>query len=92
VRRLREAFPLCNERNLLTHGIWWGLDPEAGVVNVRAAKVRPKEDPHRDFTADTIQRIATTFDDLEADLYKLQAAIEARLPPEPLPPELLDRE
>jgi hypothetical protein len=91
VRRLREAFPLCNERNLLAHGIWWGLDPEAGVVNVRAAKVRPKEDPHRDFTADTIQRIATTFDDLEADLYKLQAAIEARLPPEPLPPELLDR-
>ena len=48
--------------------------------------------PARDFTADTIQRIATTFDDLEADLYKLQAAIEARLPPEPLPPELLDRE
>jgi hypothetical protein len=92
VLQLREAFPLCKDRNLLAHGIWWRLDPEAGIVNVRAAKLRPKEDPHRDFTVDEIQRIATTFDDLEAELYKLQAAIEARLPPEPLPPELLDPE
>jgi hypothetical protein len=55
---------------------------------VRAAKVRSREDPHRDFTAEGIQRIATAFDDLEIELYKLQAAIKARLPPEPLPPEL----
>jgi hypothetical protein len=84
VHHLREAFPLCNDRNLLAHGVWWRIDSEAGIVNVRAAKVRPNEEPHRDFTVDAIQRIATTFDDLEVELYKLQVGIEEHLPREPL--------
>jgi len=87
VRCLDEAFPLCNERNLLAHGIWWLFNAEAGQITVRAATLRPGEEPHRDFTVDEIQKIAVAFGDLEADLYKLQAAIEARLAPELLQKE-----
>jgi hypothetical protein len=81
VRCLGDAFPLCNERNLLAHGIWWLFDAEAGRITVRAATLQSGEEPHRDFTVDEIQKIARGFGDLEAELYKLQAAIEARSAP-----------
>lgn len=85
VRYLSEAFPLCNERNWLAHGIWWLFDAKAGVVSVRAQKLRPGEEANRDFTARCIQGIASAFSDIEAEIYKLQRAIKARLPREPLP-------
>jgi hypothetical protein len=89
---LDEAFGLCNERNWLAHGVWWRIDTDAGLIDVRAVRAREQEPLRREFTVEQVQQIAESFKDVEAELFKLQAAIEARLPQEPLPPELQDGE
>jgi hypothetical protein len=60
------------------------------VIDVHAVRVQPGELLNREFTVGQIERIATAFADVEVELWKLQNAIEDRLPPEPLPPELSD--
>jgi hypothetical protein len=85
-----EAFLLCGDRNWLAHGLWWRFDANTGVIDVHAVRVRPGELLNREFTVEQIERIATAFADVEVELWKLQKAIEDRLPPEPLPPELSD--
>ena len=89
VRCFEEAFPLCSERNWLAHGVWWRFDANVGLVDVHAVRIRPDEPLSREFTAEQIQRVAECFIDVEVELWKLQRAIEARLPHEPLPRELL---
>jgi hypothetical protein len=86
VRCLDEAFPLCKDRNWLTHGVWWRFD--ANMIDVHAVRIRDDEPLSREFTAEQIEQLAESFKDVEVELWKLQSAIEARLPPEPLPPEL----
>jgi hypothetical protein len=83
VRLLVDAYPLCNDRNWLAHGIWWAVDETAGVITVRAAMEYPDEPLHRDFTFEEIDRISSKLRDLEAELSKLQSTIEGRLPPDP---------
>jgi hypothetical protein len=82
VKCLPDAIKPCHDRNLLTHGVWWAFDVDAGLIIVRADTVRDGEEQHRDFTIDAIQQIAVRFYDLEAELYNLQRTIEARLPRE----------
>jgi hypothetical protein len=86
VRCLDEAFPLCKDRNWLTHGVWWRFD--ANMIDVHAVRIRDDEPLSREFTAEQIEQLAESFKDVEVELWKLQSAIEARLPPEPLPPDL----
>ena len=89
VRRLWDAFVLCNERNWLAHGVWWRIDTNVGLIDVHTVRVPKKNEgpPSRKFTVEQIQQIAESFKDVEAELWKLQRAIEARLPQEPLPPD-----
>jgi hypothetical protein len=88
VRCLDKAFRLCKDRNWLAHGVWWRFDTNVGVLDVHAVRIRDDEPPSREFTVEQIRQIAESFIDVEVELYKLQAAIEARLPQEPLPPEV----
>ena len=92
VRCFDEAFPLCNDRNWLAHGVWWRFDANVGLIDVHAVRLRSDEPLSREFTAEQIQRVADSFADLEVKLWQLQRAIEARLPYEPLPSELSDPE
>lgn len=85
VRCLDEAFHLCNDRNWLAHGVWWRLD--GNVIDVHAVRSRSDEPVNREFTAEQIQQVANSFLDIQAELWKLQRAINERLPPELLPPE-----
>jgi hypothetical protein len=85
VRCLDEAFALCKDRNWLAHGVWWRFDTNAGVVDVHTVRIRDDEPPSREFTVEQIQRLAESFKDIETALWKLQSAIEDRLPREPLP-------
>jgi hypothetical protein len=80
---LTAAFPLCNGRNWLAHGIWWKFDEEAGRITVHGDKVPLDEEEERQFTVGEIHRIAADFKNLEAELYGLQRAIDRRLPPDP---------
>jgi hypothetical protein len=77
---LRQAIPLCDERNLLAHGTWWRFDMDAGVITVRAATFRQGEERHRDFAVGEIEQLADAIDDLEVALWKLQRRIEGRFP------------
>ena len=79
VRLLNDAYPLCSDRNWLAHGNWWAMDTTAGVITVRAATEYPDEPLHRNFTIEEIDRTSSNLRDLEAELYKLQSAIEGRL-------------
>jgi hypothetical protein len=76
---LDEAFRLCNERNWLAHGIWWRIDTVAGIIDVHAVRPRKEGPLSREFTVNHIQQIAESFKDVEAELWKLQRAIQARL-------------
>jgi len=78
VRLLSEAFPLCNERNLLAHGIWWALDSAGSFVTVRPGTAYENKSVHRDFYVSEIENVAFELGNLEAELYKLQASIEVR--------------
>jgi hypothetical protein len=77
---LTVAFPLCNARNWLAHGIWWRFDENAARITVHGDKVASDEDEDRDFTVEEIDRITFDLKNLEAELYKLQHAIEERSP------------
>src|SRR5262249_13625975 len=66
------------DRNLLTHGIWWQFDVKEASVIVRSGNVRPDHNQHQTFTVERIKKLAMGFNELEADLYRLQRAIEAR--------------
>jgi hypothetical protein len=77
---LARSIVLCDRRNLLAHGTWWELNVEASSITVRSGTVRPGEEQHQRFTVGEIQQVADTFLDLEAQLYKIQRAIEARDP------------
>src|SRR5262249_42202997 len=86
VRCFDEAFPLCNDRNWLAHGVWWRFDANFDLLDVHTVRVRCNEPPPGEFTVEQIQRIADAFADVEVELWKLQRAIEDRLPPDCWPP------
>jgi hypothetical protein len=73
---LMSSIPFCRDRNLLAHGSWWEFNDDA--ITVRSGVEWPEQDQHRTFTVAKIQDTATSFDDLEVELWKLQRAIEAR--------------
>jgi hypothetical protein len=75
---LQRSITLCDHRNLLAHGTWWELDIEAVSITVRSGTARPREEQHRRFTVDEIQRVADALSDLEVELYKIQRAIQGR--------------
>jgi hypothetical protein len=75
---LTEAFPLCNDRNLLAHGDWWRFDPTTGKITVRGDRERDGEERHICFSAETLIKIADRLEDLEAELWKVKRAIERR--------------
>lgn len=75
---VRRADQLSRDRNLLTHGIWWQFDVKEASVIVRSGNVRPDHNQHQTFTVERIKKLAMGFNELEADLYRLQRAIEAR--------------
>jgi len=75
---VRQANQLSRDRNLLAHGIWWQFDAARFSVTVRSGKVRLDQNPHQMFTVERIEKLAKGFGELEADLYRLQRAIEAR--------------
>ena len=81
VRCFDEAFPLCNDRNWLAHGVWWRFDASGGLIDVHAVRIRAEEPLSREFTVEQIERVADSFTDIEIELWRLQQAIEARLPP-----------
>jgi len=74
VNCLSRSITLCHDRNLLAHGHWWELT-QAGIT-VRSDRDRADQERFKTFTADEIERIASTLDDLESELYKRQRAIE----------------
>jgi hypothetical protein len=77
-RVLADAFPLCNDRNLLAHGDWWRFDPTTGQVTVMGDRERNGEEQRTYFSAETLTEIAERFDDLEVELWHVKRAIERR--------------
>ncbi len=73
---LKRAKPLFRDRNRLAHGTWWEFSADA--ITVRSGIDWPSEEQHRTFTASGIQQIATSLDDLEIELWRLQNAISER--------------
>lgn len=78
VAYLRKAIAPSDVRNMLAHGHWWAFDVDARSITVRATTVRPNEELHMDFTEEEIARTAGLFEDLEAELFRLQRQIERR--------------
>jgi hypothetical protein len=77
---LRRAIPLCDDRNHLAHGQWWAFDRSAGTITVRGGRHFWNKDQHKKYSADDIEFVASTLNDIEVGLYKHQAAIEAQFP------------
>jgi hypothetical protein len=75
---LKRSIPFCRDRNLLAHGSWWEFNVD--TITVRSGTEWPEQDQHRPFTVSEIKGIATSLDDLEVELWKLQRAIQARAP------------
>ena len=75
---LKRSISLCRDRNLLAHGSWWEFNVETDTITVRSGVEWPEQDQHRTFTVAEIQDAATSLDDLEVELWKLQRAIDAR--------------
>jgi hypothetical protein len=73
---LKRSISFCRDRNLLAHELWWEFNVD--TITVQSWVEWPKQDQHRTFTVAEIQDTATSFDDLEVELWKLQRAIEAR--------------
>jgi hypothetical protein len=73
---LKRAKPLFRDRNRLAHGTWWEFS--AGAITVRSGIDWPSEEQHRTFTAFEIQQTATSLDDLEVELWRLQKTIRER--------------
>jgi hypothetical protein len=59
-----------DDRNILAHGIWWCFNRETSALTVRSGTIWKG--------VGDINRVADTFDDLEADLYKIRRQIEKR--------------
>jgi hypothetical protein len=78
--RLQLAIEPSEFRNWLAHGEWWLFAPETKSMTVCAGTAwEPNGSPeHLDVTAADIDRAATVFDDLEAELWKCQSEIEER--------------
>jgi hypothetical protein len=55
---------------------WWCFDPENWVLTVRRGRIQKGEPMHVEWTADEIDQLARTFDDLEAELFKLRREFE----------------
>jgi len=68
------------------HGVWWRFDANFDLLDVHTVRVRCKEPRSREFMVEQIQRIADAFSDIDVNLWKLQRAIEDRLPPDCWPP------
>jgi hypothetical protein len=77
-RVLTDAFPLCNDRNLLAHGDWWHFDTKTSEITVQGDRPRAGEEQHREFSAETLTQIAERLDDLEVELWRVKRAIEQR--------------
>jgi hypothetical protein len=77
---LRRAIPLCDVRNHLAHGQWWAFDRAAGTIMVRGGRHFWNKDQHKKYSADGIEFIASTLNDIEVELYKHQATITAQFP------------
>jgi hypothetical protein len=75
-RVLSDAFPLCNDRNLLAHGDWWQFDPTSEEVTVMGD--REREGQRTSFSAETLADIAERLDTLEVELWRVKRAIERR--------------
>jgi hypothetical protein len=73
---LTKAIKPTDDRNLLAHGDWWRFNPENSVLTVRRGKSQKDEPMDVYWTADEINQVAGTFDDLEADLFKLRRKFE----------------
>jgi hypothetical protein len=73
---LKRAKPLFRDRNRLAHGTWWEFSADA--ITVRSGIEWPSKEQHQTFTAPEIQLIATSLDDLEVELWRLQKAISDR--------------
>jgi hypothetical protein len=78
-RCLEKAFDLGKERNWFVHGVWWRIDPAAGIIDVHTVRVREEEPLSRTFTVKRIDQIAESFKDVEVELWKLQRAVRDRL-------------
>jgi hypothetical protein len=78
VQCLKRSISFCRDRNLLAHGSWWEFDLNANTITVRSGIARSGQDQHRVLTLADIGRAATSLDELEVELYKLQSTIEAR--------------
>jgi hypothetical protein len=63
-------------RNLLAHGRWWRFQNDTKVLTVRSAIIRKGKPAHSDWTVADIDGVAETFDDLEAELFKLRCELE----------------
>jgi hypothetical protein len=76
---LKQAIPLCDDRNRLAHGTWWQFIPEENKVTVAAGSARKGEDPHTEYSATDIDRLADKFKDIEAELYKVSFCLDERI-------------
>jgi hypothetical protein len=75
---LEEACDPADRRNRLAHGRWWAFDLGTATIHVRGGIQRKNEDQFSEYSEDSISAIASTFEALEAGLYKLRSAIEKR--------------
>jgi hypothetical protein len=75
---LCEAIDPCEQRNLLTHGVWWHFDPRTSSITVRRGRRADCETPpeHRDYTAADIKALADQFENIRCELFKLRRQIE----------------
>jgi hypothetical protein len=78
VQCFKEAIRPCDQRNWLTHGVWWRIDPDAGLIHVHAVLARRKQPKSCQFALAKIQQLAESFKNLEAALWQLQNKIERR--------------
>jgi hypothetical protein len=81
VESLKRSISFCQTRNLLAHGSWWEFK-DASTIKVRSGIARKGQSRFRTLTLADIQLAATSLDDLEVELFKLQSAVEARPPPD----------
>ena len=72
---LTRSIAFCRDRNLLAHGSWWEFGDDK--ITVRSGVEWPEQDQHRTFTVAQIQDIATSLDDLEVELWKLQRVLSS---------------
>jgi hypothetical protein len=75
---LKRSIPFCHDRNLLAHGSWWEFNADTASITVRSGVKRSKQDQHRTFTVTEIQHAATSLDDVEVELWKIQTTMETR--------------